>query len=47
MRCDNLGSPHWGQVTISGALSFQWALLLSRLALDVFFFGTAISTPPY
>jgi hypothetical protein len=34
-------------VTNEGALSFQWELRrLSRRALDVFLFGTAILTPP-
>lgn len=42
-RWDMIRSPQLGQTVITGAVSFQCEeRLLSRLALDVFLFGTAI-----
>jgi hypothetical protein len=40
----SFAAPHLGQATSPGKMSFQWELRrLSRLALDVFRFGTAMS----
>jgi len=39
----SLGSPHWAQVVTLGALVFLWVRRISRLDLDVFRFGTAMS----
>jgi hypothetical protein len=40
--CGIISSPHLLHFTRFGALIFQFALLLSRLALDTFPLGTAI-----
>jgi len=44
--CARTGSPHLLQTDKFGTDSFQFARLLSLLALDTFPFGTAMTTPP-
>jgi hypothetical protein len=39
----NLGSPHWAHVVTLGAAVFLWVRRMSRLDLDVFRLGTAMS----
>jgi hypothetical protein len=46
--CGALKEPQLEHLLIAGASSFHTLLrLLSRLALEVFLFGTAIVAPPY